>query len=66
MKVTRLRRGYALRLNDTEFEAMSQLMAHGEAEFQGVDPHGEYGIPKRVANAMFALHMTIDEDRRAS
>lgn len=66
MKVTRLKRGYTIRLNDTEFEAMTQLMAHGEAEFQGVDPHGEYGIAKRIANAMFALHMHVDEDRRGS
>jgi hypothetical protein len=65
MKVTRLKRGYVIRLNDTEYEALDQIVAHGEAEFQGVDPHKEYGIPKRIANAMFDLHLTIDEDRRA-
>lgn len=65
MKVTRLKRGYAIRLNDTEFAAMQEIVSHGDAEFQGVDPHEEYGIPKRIAKAMFTLHMHVDEDRRA-
>ncbi len=65
MKVTRLKRGYAIRLNDTEYEALRQLVDHGVAEFQGVDPHEEYGIPRRIANAMDGIFLGIAEDRRA-
>ena len=66
MKVTRLKRGYAIRLCDTEFEALTQLVAHGEAEFQGVDPTAEYGIPKRIANAMDGLSLHVTDDRRSA
>jgi hypothetical protein len=57
VKVTKLKRGYVIRLNDTEFAALEQLVAHGESEFQGVDPCAEYGVPRRISNAMFGLHM---------
>lgn len=64
MKITRLKRGYRIRLSDTEFEAMTQLVEHGLAEFQGVDQAKEYGIPQRVANAMDGIYMFVNEDRR--
>jgi hypothetical protein len=64
MKVTKLKRGWRIRLNDTEYAALVEIVAHGEAEFQGVDPTEEYGIPRRIANEMFGLHLWPDEDRR--
>lgn len=66
MKVTRLKSGYRIRLNDTEFAALTELVNHGLAEFQGVDPAEEYGIPRRVANAMDGLNLWITEDRRSA
>jgi hypothetical protein len=66
MKVTKLKRGYSIRLNDTEFAALVELVNHGEAEFQGIDPVQEYGIPKRVAAAMDGLSLRVTDDRRAS
>lgn len=37
MKVVRLARGYVIRLNDGEFEALSDLVAHGQADAEGAD-----------------------------
>jgi hypothetical protein len=64
VKVTRLRRGYRIRLSDTEYAALDQLVAHGISEFQGVDPVSEYGISHRIARAMDGLSLIADEDRR--
>lgn len=69
MKVTRLKKGYRLRLSDTEFEALATLVEHGQADLCGEDLT-QHPLARRVAtciesgtfSAMDA--MGIDEDRR--
>lgn len=65
MRVTKLKRGYRIRLSDTEFEALRELVGFGLADIQVSDP-GEFSIPKRVANAMDGFFLGVDEDRRQS
>lgn len=70
MKITRLRKGYRISLNDAEFEALSILAQHGQVDFEGVDVKAEHGFPARIVTALERGRlaelsaMRIDEDRR--
>lgn len=64
MKITRLKRGYRIRLSDTEFHALTEVVEQGLSDIQGVDMHEEYGIPARIANLMPAMGLSPVEDRR--
>lgn len=70
MKITRLKKGYRIAVTDTEFEALSFLVMHGQGDMEGVDPKKEHGLHGRVARLLtdgrFGEHraMRIDEDRR--
>jgi hypothetical protein len=69
MKVTRLKRGYRIGLNDGEFEALALLVEHGiEARDEQGDEFLEAAssAAKRAFKGRFAHGepMEIDEDRR--
>jgi hypothetical protein len=69
MKITRLKKGYAIRLSDGEFEALTRLVEHGQSDFEGVNLKREYGVSGaelRAFRGRFALRaaMGVDEDRR--
>jgi hypothetical protein len=71
MKITRLKRGYRISLNDGEFDALSLLVQYGlEArEEQGEEfLEAASAAAKRAFNGRFALRepMEVDEDRRRS
>ena len=70
-KITRLKRGYRISLNDGEFDALSLLVQYGpEArEEQGEEfLEAASAAAKRAFNGRFALRepMEVDEDRRRS
>ena len=37
MKITRLKRGYRIRLSDAEFAALSDVQIRGEGEYEGLE-----------------------------
>ncbi len=73
MKITRLKRGYRISLNDGEFDALSLLVQYG---LEARDEQGEEffeaeaaaAAAKRAFKGRFALRepMEVDEDRRRS
>jgi hypothetical protein len=71
MKVTRLKRGYVIRLSDNEFEMLASLVSEGEGGICTDGPLETQGIPKLQANAYWRRieaanqFLGIDEDRRA-
>jgi hypothetical protein len=69
MKITRLKRGYRISLNDGEFDALSLLVQYG---LEACDEQGDEFLTaasaaaKRAFKGRFALRepMEVDEDRR--
>jgi hypothetical protein len=69
MKITRLKRGYRIGLNDGEFEALLLLIDHGiNARVEQGDEFLASASPaaKRAFKGRFAMRepLDVDEDRR--
>lgn len=64
MKITRLRRGYKIRLTDHEFKCLTHLVHDGKAELcnYGLEELKRLRMPERFGE--FKM-MRVDEDRRS-
>lgn len=67
MKITRLKRGYAIRLSDGEFEALFHIVMLGKAD---VDDTGFANLSLAARRAISGrlsdiAALRVDEDRRA-
>lgn len=69
MKITRLKRGFRVRLSDSEFRAVGSLISLGEAYMEGMDDIERDETERDMGRAAFAKvtgpgSWAIDEDRR--
>ena len=70
MKITRLKRGYRLRLSDSEFDALEFLVNHGQADWGTVSTEEYTTMPPAVRRVLDFGRLSeigwarIDEDRR--
>jgi hypothetical protein len=69
MKITRLKKGYRIRLTDREFKATSSLVSLGEAYMEGMDDVERDDTEKDMGRAAYKRvtgpgSWAIDEDRR--
>lgn len=69
MKITRLKRGYRIRMNDGEFNAVGHLISLGEAYMEGMDEVEHDDTVREMGRATFAKitgsgSWAVDEDRR--
>lgn len=64
MKITRLKRGYVIRLSDSEFSAIiQQVVGDHDDPMESALPAVRAAYTKRTAKGGF---FRVDEDRRAS
>jgi hypothetical protein len=68
MKVTRLRKGYTIRLTDGEFEALGHLVLLGSSDMEGADP-ADYSMSRGAVRALNGRlgeqnPLRVDDDRR--
>jgi hypothetical protein len=68
VKVTKLKRGYVIRLSDSEFGALEYLVQLGQTDLEGEDLSWHPLTPavKRAINGRFMERaaMAVDDDRR--
>lgn len=69
MKITRLKKGFRIRLSDSEFKAVGSLVSLGEAYMEGMDDVERDETEKDMGRAAYNRvtgpgSWAIDEDRR--
>lgn len=70
MRITRLRRGYRVRLSDAEFEALCFIVRQGQEELNNFveEDLGHLSLPAREALSTDRFQsdktMKVDDDRR--
>jgi hypothetical protein len=64
MKVTRLKKGYRIRLTDREMDALNTMMTLGEAYMEGMDDIERDETEKDMGRAYKSISNPTYEDRR--
>lgn len=69
MKVTRLKRGYAIRLSDSEYATLRVLVQHGKSDMEG-DALGQFMEPLEIRGWKAAFNcmdpLAVTDDRRGA
>jgi hypothetical protein len=69
VKIVRLKKGYRIRLSDSEFKAIGSLVSLGEAYMEGMDDTERDDTERDMGRATFIKvtgpgSWAVDEDRR--